>query len=147
MVTLACAGARPATAQRVPASATASPIPQLRLHWSVPLPKLGYLAPAWSRTDVALASAFVATLWVDAAQTRSLAKQGWDGFRETNPLLGRRPGAGQINTYTAVAAVTTLSVAAVLPRRARPWWLAAAFAAEAITVARTTRVGIAFRVR
>ena len=145
-VLLTCSAVRLAPAQRAPASASGS-IPQLALRLSVPFDKLGHHAPAWSGTDVALASAFLATLWVDASQTRSLASQGWSGFRETNPLIGPRPSVGQINTYTAVAAVTTLGVAAVLRPRARRWWLATAFAVEALTVASTTRIGVGFTVR
>lgn len=87
-------------------------------------------------------------LWVDAAQTRSLARQGWTHFQESNPILGREPSVGRINTYTAAAAVATLGIAAVLPPRARRWWLASAFALEASTVMYTTAaVGVSFRVR
>jgi hypothetical protein len=135
---LACLS-RPGAAQQAPTPLTA------RL--SVGLDQVTGRLPRWSGMDVGLAGAFVTALWVDAAQTRSLARAGWKDFRESNPLLGRRPTEGQINTYTAVVAVTTLGVAAVLPRRARRWWLAGAAAVEGYTVAHTTRVGVAIRLR
>ena len=104
-------------------------------------------APSWSATDIGLASGFLALLWVDAAQTRSLARNNWQRFYEANPILGRQPSVGRINTYTAAAAITTLGIAAVLPARARRWWLAGAFAVQATTVIyTTTQVGVAFRV-
>jgi hypothetical protein len=102
-------------------------------------------APSWSATDVGLAGGFLASLWVDAAQTRSIARNNWVGFHEANPLIGPRPSVGQLNTYTAVAAVTTLGIAALLPARARRWWLIGAIALEAYAVTATTRSGIALR--
>ena len=104
--------------------------------------------PSWSATDVGLAGGFLALLWVDAAQTRSIARRGWNGFQEANPILGRQPNVGQINTYTAAAAITTLGIAAVLPPKARRFWLAGAFAVEASTVIyMTTSVGIPLTLR
>src|SRR5260370_20338116 len=37
--------------------------------------------PTWPAADLALAGAFRVALWVDAAQTRELARQGWKGDR------------------------------------------------------------------
>src|SRR4029077_11636594 len=54
---------------------------------------------SWSPTHTALAGAFVMTLLMDAGQTRDLARRGWPGFREANPLLGERPGGGRVNRY------------------------------------------------
>lgn len=104
--------------------------------------------PSWTATDIGLAGGFLAMLWVDAAHTRSLARNNWEGFYEANPILGRQPSVGRINTYTAAVAITTLGVAAILPPRARRWWLAGALAIEATTVIyTTTQVGVAFTLR
>jgi len=111
----------------------------------MPLHNVTRHAPSWSATDVGLAGGFLAMLWVDAAQTRSIARNNWAGFYESNPILGPRPNVGQINSYTAAAAVTTLGVAALLPARARRWWLIGAIAVEAFAVTATTRSGIALR--
>src|SRR2546428_10284829 len=48
------------------------------------------------RSHTALASVFAMALLIDAAQTRELARQGWVGFREANPLLGERPSVGRV---------------------------------------------------
>ena len=118
------------------------------MQWSMPITSVTRHAPSWNAIDVGLASGFVAALWIDAAQTRALARNNWQGFYESNPLLGPRPSEGQINTYTAAAAVTTLGIAAALPPRARRWWLAAALAVEAYTVYSTTaHLGVSLRVR
>jgi hypothetical protein len=111
---------------------------------SVPL-KVGRSLPlrvSWSRSSILLASGFAAGLLMDAGQTRGLAQGGWDGFYETNPLLGRSPSVARINVYTAVAGLTVLGAAAALPARVRPWLLGAAFAVEALVVARNAQAGV-----
>lgn len=95
---------------------------------------------SWKPAHVALATSFAVALWVDAAQTRDAMERG---YREANPILGPHPTEGQVNTYTVIAGLTVLGVAAVVSPRARPWVLAAAFAVEAATVALTVRQGIA----
>src|SRR5260370_32195644 len=70
---------------------------------------------SWTPSHTALASAFVVTLLIDAAQTRELARQGWVGFRESNPLLRERPSVGRVNSYTALAGLSVLGVAAAPP--------------------------------
>jgi len=138
-----------ASAQQTLAFAPASLPPAsstVGVRWSMPLNNVTRHAPSWSATDVGLASGFLAILWVDAAQTRSIARNSWEGFQEANPLIGPRPTVSQINTYTAAAAVGTLGIAAVLPQRARRWWLMTALAVEAYTVYHTTaRMGISLR--
>ncbi len=117
-----------------------------RMSWST----LGVAAlPArrsWTASHTALASAFTVVLLVDAAQTRDLARRGWPGFREANPLLGPRPSVGQVNTYTVFAAAGMLSAAAAAPPRLRPWLLGAALALEAVTVGGSVRNGLPLRI-
>ena len=96
----------------------------------------------WTRTEIALAAGFTTALLMDAAQTRGLARGGWEGFHEANPLLGSHPSEARINAYTAVAGLTVLGAAAVVPPRMRPWLLGAAFVVEALTVTRNARAGI-----
>jgi hypothetical protein len=132
----------PAHPPYAPAPYAARPV---GVTWSMPLTHVTRHVPSWSVTDVGLASGFLAVLWVDAAQTRSLANNNWAGFYEVNPIIGPRPTVGQINSYTAAAAVTTLGVAALLPARARRWWLLSALAIETYAVTATTRSGIALR--
>jgi hypothetical protein len=97
----------------------------------------------WSRRDIALAGGFTAALLIDAAQTRRLAAGGWRDFQESNPILGKRPSVGQVNTYTAVTGLTVLGVAAAVPKRARPWVLGVALAVETYTLAAMSHRGVA----
>jgi hypothetical protein len=100
---------------------------------------------SWSRTDLALAGAFTAALLIDAGQTRGLAREGWVGFHEGNPLLGRTPSVGRINAYTAAAGFAVLGAAALVPPRARRVLLVAAAAVQAVTVSRSAAKGIPIR--
>lgn len=100
---------------------------------------------SWSPTHIALASAFTVALIVDAAQTRALARQGWPGFQESNPLLGPFPSVGRVNSYTAVAGLSVLAIAAAAPPRTRSWVLGAALVVEALTVGANVRSGLPMR--
>lgn len=154
---------RPAPAQAPgggagPARRTVWPVaapPQRPLHtapgllaaqWRFPRPAR-LLPRDLAPPDLALAAAFTAALWVDAAQTREAARRGWRGWRETNPLLGPRPGIGRLTAYTVAAGVTTLGVAAALPRAWRRAWLAAAVAVELATTAGAARAGLGVPLR
>ncbi len=120
-------------------SAGSSSVAGLQLAGSVPI------RLPWSQRDRALAVAFTAALLMDAAQTRRLARGGWHDFYETNPILGPRPSEGRVNTYTAVAGLAVLGVAAAAPKRARPWVLGAALAVEVYALAAMSRQGVAIR--
>jgi putative copper export protein len=75
-----------------------------------------------------------------------LASGGWRDYRETNPVLGPRPTVGQVDTYTALAAVTTLGIASVMPPKTRRWFLAAASAVEVYALAGMAHAGVSIRV-
>jgi hypothetical protein len=117
----------------------------VRSSWSTASVATRVVPRAWSTAHIALASAFTVALLVDAAQTRSLARQGWPGFQEANPLLGRFPSVGRVNSYTAVAGLSVLAVAAAAPPRVRSWVLGAALVVEALTVGGNVRSGIPMR--
>src|SRR3989441_2789259 len=101
---------------------------------------------SWTPSHTALASAFLVTLLIDAAQTRELARQGWQGFRESNPLLGEHPSVGRVNSYTALAGLSVLGAAAAAPPRLRPWLLGAAVAGPAFTIGSSAPPGLPIRV-
>ena len=124
--------------------AVAEAVP-VRASWSTE-PLTGLPARvSWTPAHTALASAFIVTLLIDAAQTRSLARRGWVDFREANPLLGPRPSVGRVNSYTALAGLSVLGAAAAAPPRLRPWLLGAAVAVQLFTIQGSVRQGIPIR--
>jgi len=100
---------------------------------------------SWKHRDIALAGAFTAALLIDASQTRALARGGWDGYHETNPILGPSPSVRSVNVYTAVVGLGVLGGAALVPERVRPWLLGAALAVEAFTISHTVGQGVPIR--
>ena len=114
-------------------------IPQLEVTGRVPV------RLPWSARDRALAAGFVTTLLIDAAQTRRLARGGWRDYEESNPILGRNPSEGRVNTYTVVAGLTVLGVAAAAPKRVRPWVLGAALAVEVYAIGTMAGRGVAIK--
>ncbi|HXO85113.1 MAG TPA: hypothetical protein VN803_06280, partial [Gemmatimonadales bacterium] len=99
----------------------------------------------WTPRDRALAVGFTAALLIDAAQTRRLARGGWRDFEETNVILGKHPSEGSVNTYTVVAGLAVLGVAAVAPKRVRPWILGAALAVEVAALTAMSRSGVGIK--
>ena len=117
-------------------------VSRLQFTASVQLPS----RTSWSRRDVALASGFVTALLIDAAQTRRIARTGWRDFEETNLITGPAPSVGQVDTYTALSGLAVLGVAAVAPRRVRPWVLGTALAVEVVALAMMSRNGVTIRI-
>jgi hypothetical protein len=115
-------------------------VPRLELAGSVPV------RVNWSRRDLALAGGFAAALLLDAAQTRRLARTGWRDYEESNVILGPSPSVGQVNTYTALSALTVFGIAALAPKRVRPWVLGTALAVEVVALAMMSREGVAIRI-
>ena len=68
---------------------------------------------SWSAAEITLGGMFVATLWVDRRQTCAASAAG---VRESSPIIGPHPSAGQIDTYTVLYSLATLGTAAVAPR-------------------------------
>jgi hypothetical protein len=124
--------------------AAAEPV-SVRTSWSTASVASRVVPRSWSATHIALASAFTVTLLVDAAQTRALARQGWPGFQESNPLLGPYPSVGRVNGYTAIAGLSVLAAAAAAPPRIRSWVLGAALVVEALTIGGNVRSGLPMR--
>jgi hypothetical protein len=121
------------------------PLPQLTAQWSLPVSQVSRRLPRWDAIDVGLAGTAVTLLWVDAAQTRTFARQGWRGVHESNPILGPRPSVGRINLYTAAATLATLGVGSALPQRERRWWFMAAISLEVYALTGTAQAGASVR--
>jgi len=68
---------------------------------------------SWSPAEIALGGSFIAALWVDRRQTRAATAAG---VRESSPIIGPHPSAGQIDTYTVLYSLVTLGTATIAPR-------------------------------
>lgn len=67
--------------------------------------------------DLALESAFIAALYVDYRQTRTIAADtGHDPFHENNPILGSHPSPNKINGYFIAGALAHAAITYTIPK-------------------------------
>jgi len=103
----------------------------------------------WSTTELSLLAAYQVARFVDWRQTLNIAEQrnpdGSYAWHETNPLLGRHPSVGRVNTHYAISAIGVAALAHYLPNRYRKPFLTGAVVFEVAIVARNYNLGIAMR--
>lgn len=95
----------------------------------------------WTHTDTVLQIAYYTLHAADWLQTRYIAKHP-DRYYECNPIIGKHPGVGKVNTYFAVSAGINTVIPYLLPRPYRTIWQGGIIAVEVGCVASNARVGI-----
>jgi hypothetical protein len=114
-----------------------------------PLKPDPYTAPmptgpeAWTHTDTAFQSAFLALMVVDWRQTLRASEGG--RFYETNPLLKATPSRASVNGLFLTAACLHALVSLALPPKPRRVWQAVSIGFEVSSVAHNFSVGAGFR--
>lgn len=107
--------------------------------------------PARAQTALAVASsAAIAADWsisLDAARRGYYNPATGEWFIETNPLLGKFPSVGQLNTYNVLAIGANLGVGLALPRKYRAVWWSAVAGFETAIVLHQYRIGLRFSTR
>ncbi len=78
-------------------------------------------ADEWSKTDIGLQAAATALMVVDWGQTLKAASQT-DKYCEMNPILGKHPSRGRVNTYFATAIIGHAAISHILPQDYRRIW-------------------------
>ena len=106
----------------------------------LPLPCAAQYAN-WTPADKALLATSTALLIVDWGQTRYIAKNP-DRFHELNPILGRHPSVGRVNTYFATAIIGNYLLADWLGPTNRKLYLGGITALETVVVIRNNGIGI-----
>jgi len=76
---------------------------------------------AWDRNDTLREVAWQGLHLVDWGQTLNIAKEP-TLYHEINPLMGKHPSVGKVNTYMCLSALTHLGVSALLPKEYRIYW-------------------------
>ena len=98
-------------------------------------------AEPMSRTDNAWEIAYQVMQVVDWSQTRTIAQHP-DRFMEYNPLIGRHPSIGRVDTWMAVGMVSHYVVSRSLNRRWRRTFQVYTTVAEIAVAGNNRRVGI-----
>lgn len=66
----------------------------------------------WTTAEISLAGIFVALVEIDAAQTRHFLHHE---IQEINPILGKHPSDGRINTLTTLGVLGAVGMGTVMP--------------------------------
>lgn len=78
------------------------------------------LASDWSRADTVRQTSYLTLHAIDWGQTRNIAARcETTKLHETNPLLGKCPGMGEVNVYFVGTAIAHTLTAMILPRKIR----------------------------
>ena len=103
-----------------------------------------HAADPWSEAQQASGIALGTLLVVDYLQTRQIAKQP-ELYYEINPVLGKHPSLGTVNTYFAGAAILGYLALDALPSDMRSWALGAGIVLELAVTAHNNTIGLKAR--
>jgi len=98
-------------------------------------------ADDWSTDDKTRFAAVITSYLVDWHQTRQIAAEP-TRYTERNPLLGRHPGARTVNTYFAIAGISTYYLADHLTPVWRTRLLVGILTLEASIIANNHHLGL-----
>ena len=76
---------------------------------------------AWDKGDTVREVVWQGLHIVDWGQTLEIARHP-DKFNEMNPLMGKHPSVGRVNTYMGLSAMGHLIISYVLPDKYRIYW-------------------------
>jgi hypothetical protein len=108
--------------------------------WFALLP-LPLWASDWSKTDIAFEATYLTMHALDWGQTLDIAERN-DTYHERNPLLGKHPTRGGVNTYFALTALLHLAIANWLDAPARTYFQIGSIALEATVIGNNYSIGL-----
>ena len=95
----------------------------------------------WTKKDTNYQLTYAVFHIVDWGQTRTIAKNS-NKYSELNPILGKHPSIGKVNTYFLTTLVGHTAISYMLPKKYRRYWQVVWIGLEAGTVAHNYSVGI-----
>ena len=95
----------------------------------------------WTATDTAFQLAYTTLHVVDWGQTLDIAKNP-DKWHETNPILGKHPSIGRVNTYFITTLIGHTFISYILPKNYRRIWQCVWIGIEGGYVAHNYHMGI-----
>lgn len=97
----------------------------------------------WSQADTNRQIGYTVLHMADWSQTRYIARHPKE-YHEVNPVLGRHPSVGKVNTYFAVTGLANIWVSGALSPKYRKWWQYFCIGFEGGVVAHNASIGIKF---
>jgi hypothetical protein len=100
-------------------------------------------ASAWSEADTRREVGYLTLHAIDWGQTLDIAEQcGHTNYYEHNPVLGKCPSRGDVNTYFALTAIGHYAVSRALPPKWRKRWQYVTIGVQVGAVANNIKIGL-----
>lgn len=96
----------------------------------------------WTAADTVREQTYVVLHTIDWLQTRTIAKQGWSGRTEMNPLLGLAPSPGKLDALYAATSLGHYWISKAFPGSQRKYWQYITISGEGFAVAYNHSVGV-----
>ncbi len=80
-------------------------------------------ADKWTQTEIGLQALSTGLQIIDWGTTLDMADRYDEGYYELNPILGKYPSKGNVNTYFAISIACNILVSHFLSNDKRKWWL------------------------
>jgi len=80
-------------------------------------------ADEWTKTEIGLQTLSTGLQIIDWGTTLDAVDREDEGYRELNPLIGRHPSRGTVNTYFTISIVSNILLSHFLSNDGRKWWL------------------------
>lgn len=97
-----------------------------------------------SAVELALEGAYFAVAAIDRAQTLQAVKDP-ERYRECNPILGKHPSTGAINTFFLAGTIVHPLITYLLPVKYRPYWQWITLSVRAGVTAHNASLGLKVR--
>ncbi len=113
---------------------------KLIIFLTLSLPAISY-ADEWGDSDITKEVTWQILHIMDWKQTIMISKQP-DKYYEMNPILGRHPSKGKVNTYMSVCAIMHLGISHILPQKHREYWQYITIGMSGTTVLHNFSIGL-----
>jgi len=80
-------------------------------------------ADKWTKTEIGLQVLSTGLQIIDWGTTLDIVDREDEGYYELNPLLGKHPSKGAVNTYFAISVASNILLSHFLSNDGRKWWL------------------------
>ncbi len=95
----------------------------------------------WTKADTVREVAVFTLHTIDWGQTRTIAKNP-DRYYEINPILGKHPSIGKVDTYMFIGTIVRPVISYHLPPKYRKWWQYLSIGTSGAAVANNYNAGI-----
>lgn len=95
----------------------------------------------WSKRDYALEATWIAIHTVDWGLTLDIAKNP-DKYHEMNPIIGRHPSVGKVNSYMFASTIIHPVFVHILPSKWRPYFQAFTIGISSACVINNFNIGL-----